>query len=158
MFTLALSLLMGCPYLEPPPPPIDPVVNAERRETYRDGMKAAMGPAYDAPVPGLEDADRVRGQEVFAKSCSGCHGAYGLGDGPTLRRVAPPKPPNIVDPTTSHFFSDAAQMAIIRAGSPGTAMPPMARSLSDENLLAAYAYITSLREAELEAVRAQGHE
>jgi len=158
MFTLALSLLMGCPYLEPPAPPIDPVVNAERRAAYRDGLKAAMGDAYDAPVAGLAGADRVWGQEVFAKSCSGCHGAYARGDGPRLRRVDPPMPPNIVDPTTSHFFSDTAQMAIIRGGSPGTAMPPMARSLSEENLLAAYAYIGSLREAELEAARAQGHD
>ncbi len=131
-----------------PAPPYDPAADAERRERWRAALEASLGDAYGAPVPGLDEADLERGREVFGKSCSGCHGMYARGDGPQVARIGPPPPPDLVDPETSSFLSDAAQVQVIRGGSPGTAMPPMARSLSDENLLAAYAYIRSLRREE----------
>lgn len=146
MLLTGLLALAACGKEEPPP--YDPVADAERRERWRDVLRSSLGDAYDAPVPGLADADLERGREVFGKSCAGCHGMYARGDGMRVEKIGPPPPPDLVDPATATFLSDAAQMLVIRGGSPGTAMPPMARSLSDENLLAAYAYVLMLRQNE----------
>ncbi len=102
-------------------------------------------PCYDAPVKGLKEADLARGADIYIKNCSGCHGAYGQGNGPRRGIVGPPWPSNLVAEEPAGFFSPAAQMQIIHGGSPGTSMPPMARSLSASQLLDAYAHIVSLR-------------
>ena len=143
---LSLILLLAACEAPPPEAPFDPVADRARREAFRDALKVSMGDAYDAPVPGVAGADLARGADIYIKSCSGCHGAYGQGDGPRRGKVGPPWPANIVAEGPAGFFSPAAQMQIIHGGSPGTSMPPMARSLSASQLLDAYAHIVQMRE------------
>jgi cytochrome c oxidase cbb3-type subunit 2 len=142
---LTLLALLACFYSTPDYEPLPPEVEVARRDSLKARLQLVLGEAYDAPVSGLTDADEVRGKEVFTKSCSGCHGFDGRGYGRQREKIPPPAPADLVTPGVSTFLSDAAQMQVIREGSPGTAMPPMARSLSDENLLAAYKYVLFLR-------------
>ncbi len=103
----------------------------------------AAGGAAAAPTQG----DPTRGQELFASSCSSCHGAdakgiEGLGK-------------NLVDSDFVAGLSDPDLVAFIKKGRPssdpanttGIDMPPKGGnpSLSDQDLFDIVAYIRTLR-------------
>ena len=50
----------------------------------RDGLRAELGAAYDAPVPGLDKADKGVGKATYEANCMSCHGGTGHGDGPAV--------------------------------------------------------------------------
>jgi PQQ-dependent dehydrogenase (methanol/ethanol family) len=73
------------------------------------------------------------GKRVFDQACQSCHGPAGQGDrGPALNRG-----------TFTHGNEDADLARVIRAGVPGTEMPPFPR-LTDEQTRQLVAYIRSL--------------
>ncbi|MFZ5479526.1 MAG: c-type cytochrome [Myxococcota bacterium] len=121
----------------------DPVHMA-RMTALRDQLRVKLGAAYEAPVPGLEEASPERGAETFGRLCSPCHGPKGKGDGPAGPGLQPP-PADLTDPEHARFYTDAGRVEIIREGSPGTAMAAFGGHLSEAELLDVYAYVRTLR-------------
>lgn len=114
-------------------------------ERTRTDLRAALGDAYDAPVPGLDTADPARGKGVYEASCASCHGASGKGDGPAAAGLEPAAA-DFTDAFHARYYSDAGRVRIIEQGSPGTAMVgfPLDRS----QLLDVYAYVRQFRESD----------
>jgi cbb3-type cytochrome c oxidase subunit I len=80
----------------------------------------------------------LHGSAVFARHCSGCHGAGGKGDGPATASLLPaPR-----DLTCTHF-SDAALSRSLWVGVRGSSMPAW-HELSTSDLRALAAYVRSL--------------
>jgi len=132
-----LTLLVACGG-SPPSPPVDP---AARRAAWHAALQAEVGAGWDQPVPGVDAADPAVGAEVYAKTCRGCHGDRGAGDGPRAPALNPP-PGNLR--TTA--LPEAGRLAAIRAGSPGTAMAAYGKRLPDDQLLAVTRYLRELRD------------
>lgn len=138
-------------HADPAPPADDPHAGhaahsghmAEMAKT-RDALRATLGAAYDAPVPGLDTADAAAGATLYATHCASCHGATGKGDGDAGRALSPP-PSDLTDVFHARFYSDAGRVEIVRRGAAGTAMPGFADTLDDAAILAVYAHVRSLR-------------
>lgn len=122
----------------------------------RNALRAALGLAYEAPVPGLDKSDRDHGKLVFDQNCAICHGATGRGDGEAGKALHPP-PSDMTDAFHARYYSDAGRVYVIRYGAPGTAMPAWGSSLTDTEILDVYAYIANLRGAALPDVGEGGH-
>lgn len=120
-----------------------PEEHAARREAQRAALKTQLGPAYDAPPAGLDKSDAAAGREVYRKSCAGCHGDALDGKGPRAGAMNPP-PPALAG-SGSGFYSPAAELHIIREGSPGTGMRAYRTSLSTEQQANVYAFIQQHR-------------
>jgi high-affinity iron transporter len=69
------------------------------------------------------DAQRLEGEGLYTRACLACHGASGAADGPAASALTR-LPPDIGTFAWQTERSDAALAEIIRAGIPGTAMPP----------------------------------
>lgn len=110
----------------------------------REALRASLGAAYDAPVPGLDTADAAKGRALFDTHCASCHGAAGKGDGAAGAGLNPP-PADFTDAFHARFYSDAGRVQIIRAGSDGTAMVGFQAALGDQGVLDVYAFVRSLR-------------
>src|SRR3954471_18937686 len=81
------------------------------------------------------DASAVpAGRQLYNQSCQTCHGPDGQGDrGPALDR-----------PALAHGDNDGDLFHTIRAGLPGTQMPPFAR-LADNDVWQLVSYIRSIQ-------------
>lgn len=112
---------------------------------HRDALRSELGEAYDAPVPGLDQADAERGRAVYAQQCATCHGPEGKGDGPMGKMLKPPAA-DFTDAFHARFYSDAARVHIIRNGIPKTGMTGFQSVLTPEQVLDVYAYVRTLRE------------
>ncbi len=55
----------------------------------------------------LDQASLTRGQALFTKHCSGCHGENGVGDGPSGSALDP-KPSNLKEMSAHHSDGDLA--------------------------------------------------
>jgi mono/diheme cytochrome c family protein len=98
--------------------------------------------AVDASAPlftiSSADGDVERGQQIFHRRCSGCHGLSGHGDG-IGSAILYPHPADL----TAASFSAARLSSVIWSGVPGTAMPKF-RELSKEELKSIIAFVASL--------------
>lgn len=112
----------------------------------RDALRATLGPAYDAPVPGLDAANVERGRALYVTHCASCHGDGGRGDGPAAASLTP-TPGDLTDAFHARYYSDAGRVQIIRDGSAGTSMTGFGGMLGDVGVLDVYAYVRSLRPA-----------
>ena len=86
----------------------------------------------------------AEGEGLYTQRCLTCHGATGTDDGPaaaTLSRF----PPELASFAWQAERSDAQIANAIRAGAPGTAMPP-SRDLTDADVTSMVAYVRSLAE------------
>jgi len=117
---------------------LDPA-NEARMGLFCDcGIPRTFGPAVflstDLPPAELERFE-LRGAAVFARHCSGCHGASGKGDGPAAASLLP-APRDL----TRTQFSDRALSQALWEGVPGTAMAPWRDRLdaTERRLLAVY--------------------
>jgi high-affinity iron transporter len=111
----------------------------------RDALRAELGEAYDAPVPGLDTADVAKGKATFDTTCAPCHGAAGKGDGEAGKGLEPP-PADFTDAFHARYYSDAGRVRIIQKGSPGTAMAGFEASMDAQSILDVYAYVRTLRD------------
>jgi mono/diheme cytochrome c family protein len=121
---------------------------AEMAKT-RDQLRATLGEAYDAPIPGFEAADPARGKAAYDQACASCHGAAGKGDGAAGAGLNPPAA-DFTDAFHARYYSDAARLHIIQKGLPGTAMTGFEGQFDQAQLLDLYAYVRQFREIELE--------
>jgi mono/diheme cytochrome c family protein len=117
---------------------------AEMAKT-RDELRATMGEAYDAPIPGFEAADPARGRALYEQTCASCHGPAGKGDGPAAAGLNPPAA-DFTDAFHARYYSDAARLRIIEKGLPGTAMAGFEGQYDRAQLLDLYAYVRQFRE------------
>lgn len=90
-------------------------------------LMSAMGGAAHAQL-----ADVAAGKALYQRSCAMCHGADAVASGgiPDLRRFS---------------GSDPEFVATVREGRPGTIMPSMKQSLSDEEIAKIRDYVRQLR-------------
>jgi mono/diheme cytochrome c family protein len=141
----------------PPTPPAPPAVDhaahhaggsdhMAKMAATRDGLRQQLGPAYDAPVPGLDTADATKGKATYDAKCASCHGAAGKGDGPAAAGLTPP-PSDLTDAFHARYYSDAGRVHIIKNGSPDTAMAAFSGGLAPAQILDVYAYIRGMRGA-----------
>ena len=108
----------------------------------RSLLGLVMGTALlHAPAWG-ESGNPDKGQAVFVKNCSQCHGARGKGDGPLAESLSV-KPADLTSEKVMHA-SDEALLNAIRNGKPGTAMPAWKGDLSDQAILDVLAYARTL--------------
>jgi mono/diheme cytochrome c family protein len=82
--------------------------------------------------------DASRGEKIFVKYCSGCHGAQGQGDGYPLLG---PEPANLASPGTKER-TDEDLIRTIHEGKPN--MPPWKYRLSPQDTKDVLAYVRSL--------------
>ncbi len=128
-------------------------------QVLRDGVPGTAMPAQPALSPADRDAlvayvrtlgpreapplapagARARGAELFAIRCAACHGAQADGRGPSASRLGrPPTDFTRKQPTPARVAD------VLTRGVPGTAMTPMRRLLTDADVDALAAYITSM--------------
>ena len=113
-----------------------------RRWTWALGVTLLLVCTAGAPA-----ADDAVGKKVYAERCSPCHGDTGDGNGPAAAAIKPP-PRNFRDPAFWQGRTAAQLKATVRDGRPGTMMSPFAGTLSDAEIDAVVAYVTTFRPAE----------
>ena len=148
-------------------PPRDFTTPQALQEMTRDRMVAAVkggvpGTAMvawktqlnDAQVAGLVDYiretfmraslanDASRGRQVYAKSCSVCHGERGTGSMWASANLRP-APSDFSSPQAGTALGRDRMLASVAAGRPGTAMAGFERQLSIEDRVAVVDYIRS---------------
>ncbi len=99
-----------------------------------------------AVVPAASAADAGKGKEIYTKSCGGCHGPEGKGDGAAAKAMNP-KPTNLADKASMSKLDDAALTKVIVKGGVGTGKSPLMPAFSqlkDQEVKDVIAYIRSL--------------
>ncbi len=91
--------------------------------------------------------DAKAGKEKYDKSCVGCHGATGKGDGPAAAALNP-KPKDHTDGKIMNSVSDKDLFAIIKGGGASVkkspVMPAAGKAMTDQDIWNVVAYIRSL--------------
>lgn len=116
-----------------------------KMEQTRDGLRKALGEAYDQPVPGLDAANPASGKATYDLTCAPCHGATGRGDGASGASLTTP-PADFTDAFHARYYSDAGRVHIIQYGADGTSMPPFGSQFDHSQVLDLYAYVRTFRE------------
>ncbi len=103
-------------------------------------LAAASSIRYAATLPG----DPARGGQIFAMTCSRCHGADGTGSS-----TPSPHTGSLVDPAYLALISDQGLRSIIVAGLPGEDMPgadsAAAQPMADQDVTDIVAWLTAHR-------------
>ena len=97
--------------------------------------------ALDLPKAPLDTAE---GHQLYARSCSSCHGMTGAGDGPAARTLSP-TPSAIGVKTLTPQLTPTLAYNVISVGVRGTQMPAFASSLTPQQRWNVITYIYSLR-------------
>jgi protein SCO1/2 len=92
----------------------------------RPKQKLAPG---SRPLPSVESLEI--GQLLYLRLCEVCHGTSGRGDGPLASTITPP-PANLIEHVPQH--SDRELFWFIYAGIPGTRMPALSATLTQEEI------------------------
>lgn len=102
-------------------------------------------------LPGAYATGNIsNGKIIFTKSCLGCHGETGEGNGPAANSFKP-KPANFVSPSYKDSidknpvdYSDTELENIVSNGRTGTAMPAWKKGLTPSQISDVVVYIRSL--------------
>ena len=97
-------------------------------------------------APAASAGDPAKGKEIYAKSCSSCHGPEGKGNG-TAAAAINPKPTNLADKATISKLDDAALSNAIVKGGAATGKSPLMPAfgqLKDQEVKDLVAYIRSI--------------
>jgi mono/diheme cytochrome c family protein len=116
-----------------------PMSHADRRAAFHAELQAAAGADWEREDVRVTAADPEVGAQVYRKSCAPCHGENGDGRGTRAPALNPP-PTNLR--TTP--LPEAGRLAVIRGGSPGTAMIGYATRLPDDQLVAVARHLRTL--------------
>ena len=105
-----------------------------------NSLGSDMGATGRNPIPPSSESVRI-GLALYQTHCLLCHGETGLGDGPSAATMNPP-PADLVVHVPLH--PDRALFDFVRDGIPGTAMPALGDTLSDEEIWHIINYIQTL--------------
>lgn len=94
------------------------------------------------PIPVSEES-LARGEEIFMRNCSQCHGVTGLGDGPVGLTLTPP-PANLTLHTVPGLHTDGELFTWISNGISSSAMPAFSTVLTEEERWTVINYIRTL--------------
>jgi mono/diheme cytochrome c family protein len=142
-FSAGLVLALGMFACDGKNPAIDPV-RLQHMTSVRDRIKKELGERYDLPIAAEADSQLQRGQKLFGQLCAACHGARGDAKGHVAEGLAG-HPSNFTDPAQAGFYSEQARVHIIRKGVPGTPMMAWENLLTEEDVMAVYVYVRSLK-------------
>ena len=100
-----------------------------------------------ASAPAAAAGDSAKGKTIFTKSCSGCHGESGKGDG-TASAALNPKPKDLSDKAynaklESSYLHDVIAKGGVAVGK-APMMPPFSSQLKPQDIDDVIAYIRSL--------------
>ncbi len=123
--------------------PSAPLDDQDRRLMLRERLRASLGDRYDAPVPKATESDLQRGAKLWHLLCAGCHARDARGRG-SLPQMLPVQPGDLTDPQRAAFFSEPAQIRIVKEGIEGTPMFGWKDVLEAEDLRAVVAYLRTL--------------
>jgi mono/diheme cytochrome c family protein len=107
-------------------------------------LKQELGAKYEEPVPKATAVQLTKGKEIFITYCASCHGKEGKGDGQAAASLQP-KPADFTDPAHASFYSDQGRIHVIKKGIKGTAMIGWENTLKEQEILAVYGYVNSLK-------------
>jgi cytochrome c oxidase cbb3-type subunit 3 len=98
--------------------------------------------ASPPPKEIADDPLLVRGRVVFLDRCASCHGATGVGDGPTAKGLAGPPVGNLTDAKWKHGDAPEQVLAVIKGGVKESQMPGWGNLIraGDVKAVAAYVY------------------
>ncbi|MGH7732561.1 MAG: FTR1 family protein, partial [Gemmatimonadales bacterium] len=119
-----------------------PDLVAARVRAFGDRLSRTFGVSLD-DIP-TDPPSIDRGAQLFAQSCSSCHGMAGRGDGPAGAGLTPPP----ADLTALAALADRSPLDFYRRislGVPGTAMPAFESQLSKGDRWALAVYASTLR-------------
>lgn len=85
-------------------------------------------------------ADSSRGRQIYARSCSVCHGDRGTGSMWAAANLAPP-PRDFSSPAARAELTRERMLAAVAGGRPGTAMAGFATQLKQDDIAAVVDYI-----------------
>ena len=92
----------------------------------------------------------ARGQELYDKHCSECHGSSGQGDGPAAQLLLP-RPRDFTagkykvrSTETGSLPTDDDLLRAVRQGLQGTSMPAWDKLLSDQDIRTVVAYLKTM--------------
>ncbi len=108
------------------------------------GVGMVLVAASVAPAAAAGDAGK--GKAIYAKSCAGCHGPEGKGNGAAAAAMNP-KPTNLTDKASISKLDDAALSKVIVKGGVGTGKSPLMPAFSqlkDQDVKDVIAYIRSI--------------
>jgi protein SCO1/2 len=103
-------------------------------------LRTKQKPA-NRPLPSVKSLEIGRG--LYQRLCEICHGTSGRGDGP-LATTLTPRPANLIEHVPEH--SDRILFWFISAGIPGTRMPALRATLTQEEIWHLVNYIKTLAE------------
>src|SRR5689334_5965235 len=133
-------------------------VNAKRPvveiKALASRFASALGSGAALDLPRLP-LDPDSGGRIYASTCAACHGARGMGDGPSAKGMNP-APPAI---GSSSFMSNVAPALMfqkVSVGVKGTAMPAFADKLSAVDRWNVIAYLTAMRNRGIDAAHGEG--
>src|SRR4029079_8149935 len=84
------------------------------------------------------------GKTIFEKSCAGCHGVTGKGDGKMAASVTGPKPSDLTDASWKHGSSDGEIFTLVKDGSKGTGMRGFASRMKTDDIWNVVNYLRTL--------------
>lgn len=114
-------------------------------------VAAAAAPVQQNPTPPPSVGS---GQEIFQQNCAPCHGAAGLGDGPTAAEL-PQGATALADPAIARLATPAEWFQIVKEGRMAAYMPPWKNRLSDEQIWDVVAYSLFLQTSEAEMAQGE---
>lgn len=91
------------------------------------------GTTTEPSGPKSTEVSLAVGNEVFKTRCETCHGASGMGDGPTGMALNP-RPRNFHDKAYMATLTDAQVESTIMNGKAGTGMPPWKGIVSESEM------------------------
>lgn len=99
-----------------------------------------------ASAPAASAGDPGKGKEIYTKSCAGCHGPAGKGDGAAAAAMNP-KPTNLTDKASMSKLDDTAMTNVIVKGGAANGKSPLMPGfgqLKDQEVKDLVAYIRSV--------------
>ncbi len=134
------------------------VLDGRLHGVHAQAQGMGQSPPYDATqvtVP-LTPPAALAGQSSFQENCAPCHGAEGLGNGPTAKDITTGPPTAFADATAVWELSPAELFHTTKYGRLEKMMPPWSNRLDDAAIWNTVAYAWSLHTKEAEV--AQGKE
>ncbi|HEX6966358.1 MAG TPA: FTR1 family protein [Gemmatimonadaceae bacterium] len=123
-------------------------------EPIHKRLVAALGSEGALALP-THPLDVAAGRAIYQQNCATCHGARGMGDGPSAKGMNP-HPPALANADTMAAASPALLYRVISVGVPGTRMPAWGNMLTSQQRWNVVAYLQTLRASKAEVAEGEG--